>query len=99
MNEICKISNTPVPAYAVIKDLFDAIDIKKDGNIDLAEWNQTFNTISGGDSKSSMASNPLSTWDNSKESNKVGEMIHKHRKALLTKFKDESTATAPDEKT
>ena len=46
-----------------------------------------------------MASNPLSTWDNSKESNKVGEMIHKHRKALLTKFKDESTATAPDEKT
>ena len=79
--------------------MFDAVDIKKDGNIDLAEWNQTFNSITGGDSKSSMAANPMSGWDNSKESNLVGEMINKHRKALMTKFKDQSTGLAPDGKT
>jgi len=32
--ELCGVANTPTPAYAVIKDLFDAVDIKKDGHID-----------------------------------------------------------------
>jgi len=96
--EICRISNTPAPSYAVIKDLFDAVDIKKDGNIDKAEWNQTFNSITGGDPKSSIVTTPLSAWDNSKESNKVGEVMNKHRKALLSKFKEQSTRLAPDGK-
>jgi hypothetical protein len=26
------------PAYPVIKDLFDTIDIRKDGIIDISEW-------------------------------------------------------------
>ena len=37
--EMCKASKQLVPSYTVIKDLFDAVDIKKDGHIDLKEWN------------------------------------------------------------
>jgi Ca2+-binding EF-hand superfamily protein len=39
VTEIARVSNTPAPAYAVIKDLFDAVDMKKDGHIDQQEWN------------------------------------------------------------
>ena len=39
VNEISRISNSPAPAYSVIKDLFDAVDMKKDGHIDQNEWN------------------------------------------------------------
>lgn len=31
-----------LPNYPIIKDLFDHIDIKKDGIIDLTEWSKTF---------------------------------------------------------
>ena len=33
------------PAYPVVKDLFDVIDIRKDGIIDRIEWNQTFKGV------------------------------------------------------
>lgn len=39
VKEACRVSNTTEPAYAVIKDLFDAVDIMKDGHIDQREWN------------------------------------------------------------
>ena len=34
VKEACRVSNTTEPAYSVIKDLFDAVDIMKDGHID-----------------------------------------------------------------
>lgn len=30
------------PTYPVVKDLFELIDARKDGVIDVKEWNQTF---------------------------------------------------------
>jgi hypothetical protein len=33
-----EVGGDKVPAYPVIKDLFDTIDIRKDGIIDLSEW-------------------------------------------------------------
>ena len=38
------VSSERVLSLPVIKDLFDCIDIKKDGYIDLTEWTSTFNT-------------------------------------------------------
>jgi hypothetical protein len=33
-----------------------------------------------------MKATPLSSWENSEESNKVGAIMAKHRKALMQKF-------------
>ena len=38
-------NNEEVPTYPIIKDLFDTIDIRKDGVLDQHEWNQTFKVI------------------------------------------------------
>ena len=45
ISELCFVSNTVTPSFTVIKDLFDAVDIKKDGYIDVNEWNQIFNNL------------------------------------------------------
>ncbi len=34
-----------LPALSIIKDLFDFIDVKKDGIIDMNEWCETFNHL------------------------------------------------------
>ena len=39
------ISKEEPPSFTIIKDLFDFIDIRKDGIIDLNEWMQTFKMI------------------------------------------------------
>lgn len=44
--KLYKSDNNPVPTYQVLKDLFDSIDIRKDGVIDKHEWNQTFASVS-----------------------------------------------------
>ena len=45
------------PAYPVIKDLFDTIDIRKDGIIDTNEWQQTFGNVVEGSNKVNMIFN------------------------------------------
>lgn len=37
-NKVYALANLPVPAYLIVKDLFDLIDIRQDGLIDLHEW-------------------------------------------------------------
>lgn len=56
-----------IPAYPVIKDLFDTIDIRKDGIIDLSEWQQTFGFVTEGSHKLTIKPNPLALWENSRE--------------------------------
>ena len=36
--KLSQLSSTPVPSFAIIKDLFDFIDVRRDGIIDLNEW-------------------------------------------------------------
>jgi hypothetical protein len=33
-----ELANEKYPSYPIIKDLFDTVDIRKDGIIDLNEW-------------------------------------------------------------
>lgn len=73
------------PSYYVIKDLFDAVDIKKDGQIDSKEWNQTFNNLEKG-SDSTIKPTALDNWENGEECIRVGSVLAKHRKALLELF-------------
>jgi len=35
----------PNPGFSIIKDIFDFIDIRRDGIIDMNEWMQTFKSV------------------------------------------------------
>jgi hypothetical protein len=54
-----EVGGDKVPAYPVIKDLFDTIDIRKDGIIDLSEWQQTFGFVLEGNNKLTIKPTPL----------------------------------------
>ena len=54
IKELSRLSKTNVPPFSIIKDMFDEIDIKKDGEIDRHEWNQTFIAVQEGDKKYSL---------------------------------------------
>jgi hypothetical protein len=69
-----------VPAYPIIKDLFDTIDIRKDGIIDINEWQQTFGNVTEGSNKLSIKATPLTMWVNSREYMTIGSTIAKNRK-------------------
>jgi hypothetical protein len=74
------------PAYPVIKDLFDTIDIRKDGIIDISEWQQTFGLVVDGSKKLSIKSTPFTIWINSREFMQIGAAIAKNRKLLKDQF-------------
>lgn len=38
MTKLSQLSGNEMPTYLIVKDLFDFIDIRKDGVLDLAEW-------------------------------------------------------------
>ena len=42
VDELYKQNTVENLTYPIIKDLFDQIDIKKDGIIDFTEWSRTF---------------------------------------------------------
>lgn len=70
----------------MIKDLFDTIDIRKDGIIDLNEWQQTFGNVTEGSNKLTIKSTPLNTWENGRECAAIGTLIAKNRKLLKKEF-------------
>ena len=74
------------PTYPIIKDLFDTIDIRKDGIIDMNEWTQTFGNVTEGDRKLTIQATPLTMWENSREFGLMGTLIAKNRKLLKEQF-------------
>lgn len=74
----------------MIKDLFDHVDIRKDGLIDLNEWQQTFGAVVGGSKSLSIKQNEnlpgLTRWENSEEYKKMGNLFAKNRKQLIEAF-------------
>lgn len=92
-------ANEAPPSYAIIKDLFDLIDIRKDGHIDLSEWLQTFKQAGPGpvtvgkvtsvDQKAQdKTSAALIEWENSKEFERIMMSVGKNRKLLQTQFSE-----------
>lgn len=70
----------------MIKDLFDTIDIRKDGILDINEWQQTFGGVTEGNNKMSLKATPLTMWVNSREFMSIGAMVAKNRKLLREVF-------------
>ena len=81
-----EVAGDRIPSYPVIKDLFDTIDIRKDGIIDLSEWQQTFGLVTEGNSKLSIKATPTSTFDNTRDYARIGSLIAKNRKLLRENF-------------
>jgi hypothetical protein len=81
-----EVAGDRIPAYPVIKDLFDTIDIRKDGIIDLSEWQQTFGQVTEGSNKLSIKATPMSIWENTREYTRIGNLIAKNRKLLREQF-------------
>ena len=77
-----------MPTYPVIKDLFDTIDVRKDGMLDLHEWQQTFSRVEQGNSRISFRTTELSMWENSREFARIGFLMAKNRKLLIEKFRE-----------
>lgn len=67
MIKVHELAGEKTPAYPVIKDLFDTIDVRKDGILDVYEWQQTFGNVLEGNQKLSIKPTPLSQWENSRE--------------------------------
>lgn len=42
VRELYRLANEPLPEYAIIKELFEFIDVRKDQRLDYQEWVQTF---------------------------------------------------------
>ena len=77
-----EVAGERIPSYPVIKDLFDTIDIRKDGIIDLSEWQQTFGFVQEGGKKHTIKPNPLALWENTREYARIGTLIARNRKLL-----------------
>ena len=80
------------PSYAVLKYLYDYIDIRKDGIIDLNEWNKIFAGAEGKLDISSSEVKPsqmriLRQWETSKDIIEIYKIIAKNRKIIKDKVK------------
>ena len=91
MRELSGLSKEPVPCYAVINDMFDAIDSAHDQVIDLREWKQAFGALPTASSKVGGKAKPYVSWENSEEAKALRLCIARNRKLLIDSFKHYST--------
>jgi Ca2+-binding EF-hand superfamily protein len=93
IKELSKLSGEDVPPFSIIKDMFDEIDIRKDGEIDLKEWNQTFIFVQEGDKRFSLKKVPqnLAEFEVSRDAKIILDSIKRNRKFLIEKFNEKST--------
>ena len=78
--KLYELTSEKPPAYPVIKDLFDTVDIRKDGIIDINEWQQTFGHVIEGNNKLTIKPTPLTQWENSREFQLLGQLMARNRK-------------------
>lgn len=69
IQKLCVLAKDPVPSFAVLKDIFNLIDHRKDDIIDMAEWMSVF------------SSGPV--FQESKEFDNISALIARNRKVLL----------------
>ena len=92
INELYTKENRPVPNFAMMKNCYDYIDLRKDGLIDLVEWSNVFGNISGKldlyrsvDNKNAVK--VLQKWEMSNNILDIYKSIAKNRKIISQKVK------------
>ena len=81
-----ELANEKPPVFSVVKDLFETVDIRKDGVIDLAEWQQAFGRVHGAEGRLSLRPAASEKWENTKQFERIGFLVAKNRKQLMEKF-------------
>ena len=82
-----QIAKLKPPTFPVVKDLFDLIDVRRDGELDITEWQQTFGRVTEGGNQLTIKPSPLSIWETSKEFANLCQALAKSRKHLIEKFR------------
>ena len=80
----------PPPPYSIIKSMFDFIDIRKDGIIDLNEWNKTFCEFGGKLDVENDKNNSLRKWETTNNIFDIYKIIAKNNKIIKEKVKENS---------
>ena len=75
MKRISQLSGDPLPAFTVLKDLFDFVDARQDGYLDRKEWASAFKV-------SEMTTN----WEDTQDFDKVCAAVGRNRKLILLAF-------------
>ena len=78
----------PAPNYAVMKYVYDYVDVRKDGVIDLNEWSKVFAiTESNLDVLKGPGSQYIRDWEGSEQITHIYKLISKNKKAIKDKVK------------
>ena len=92
INEMYIKENRPVPNFAMMKNCFDYLDLRKDGLIDLIEWSNVFGNVTGKldlhrsfDSKKGIKI--LQKWEMSNNLIEIYKSIAKNRRIISQKVK------------
>ncbi|CDW87512.1 ef hand family protein [Stylonychia lemnae] len=103
ISNLYQLQSDEPPTYPIIKDMFDQIDIRKDGIIDINEWTKTFlsqqaqvsRSMQGfakrGGSMQPRSENEMinmSSWVSSKDYTNLLNLITKNKKALEKLYKE-----------
>lgn len=75
MKRIAQLSGDPVPAFTVLKDLFDYVDARKDGYLDRKEWASAFKVTEA-----------VTNWEDTQDFDKVCAAVGRNRKLILLAF-------------
>ena len=82
----------PLPPYSILKSMYDYIDIRKDGIIDMNEWSKTFGSFSGKLDLENYKNNNsnLRSWEMTNNVLDVYKLICKNSKIIKEKVKENS---------
>ena len=101
ISELYKREERPIPNFALLKDTYDFIDLRKDGLIDMVEWTNAFGIIKGKldaikpkNKNHKKQLGKLRKWETSNDIINIYKDIARNRKLILQKIRD--TAFGPN---
>ena len=100
ISELYKREDRPIPNFALLKNTYDYIDLRKDGMIDMVEWTNAFGSMKGKldaikpkNSEHKRQLKKLRRWETSNDVINIYKEISKNRKMIQQNIKETSFGT------
>ena len=97
ISELYKREDRPIPNFALLKNTYDYIDLRKDGMIDMVEWTNAFGSMKGKldaikpkNSEHKRQLKKLRRWETSNDVINIYKEISKNRKMIQQNIKETS---------